>query len=416
MSIRGCLQNGGNGDEMHDFFIQFTEHLQGLFIDTHYQVDRAHEGTIYITRIEDGQMKYFRRVDVSRLKDALTDLDDDHDYYLTPNSFMSYRYGRKTENLYSLHNIVIDLDQHARTLSIDELDAIATTIKEQAKYTPNSIIFTGRGLQLWYSIEQASYKLQAAYSKTREDIISDIERVIDGAPVEIDYGASRRDAGLMRVPGSVHQGTGRRGVIDLIHSDSIDIVDHVKETVIREKKTTSKGKRTVKMPPCGGVGLQGAAQREQALKDLIRLRRGHGQSEYRHLICFYVWAIWDGILDTAEAKAQHVKEVNKCFERPLDDKELSIIIKSLKSKSYKITSKKIIDTLNLTREEQKAVGLYENKREQEAQQKREAKEQVKAEVIRLHGLNYTAGEIAEATGLSRSTVVRYTETERQREA
>jgi len=127
-------------------------------------------------------------------------------YYITKNSYKGNRAGEN--NLFSLDNIVIDIDSHEATArDIDFYVNQLLYILEydyQWKLPHYSVVRTGRGVQLWIGLESvyASKKLIYRY-KQLSKIFSDIlQNIIDenGIKMQVDYTASVRASGLVKLP------------------------------------------------------------------------------------------------------------------------------------------------------------------------------------------------------------------------
>lgn len=376
----------------------WNAHLRALFLKQHYPPNE-HEGQLFIGYKRDNgiyTLKRCRAGDIIKTVEALK-ITEKTDLYITANSCC--RWERKLDNIYTLYNIVIDIDNHAGTVDITDLDRIADIIKQQAKYKPNTIIYTGRGLQIWYSIEPLSYKWMAGYTRIRDRIIADIKRLIE-EPYSIDTTASKNAAGYFRMPGSYNTKAQRWGLIELIHTERLDIAAEVlKLSAERQART-----RTPRIPRGGGGMLIATDKRDQALRDLISLRTDI--TGYRDIILFSIACIWSNVIQESEDILERVYEVNQLFTEPLDEKEIERVLKPALKKRYKITNKKIIELLNISAAEQKRIGLYPNKRAQEREQARTAKQEQRARVIEMHQQGYTHAQIADATGYTTRHIIR----------
>lgn len=86
----------------------------------------------------------------------------DVDIYICANG-MKTPYRRGSDNLINIQNLVIDIDSHDSTLTIDELNEhIETFEKKLTKkllVKPNLINRTGRGIHLWYFLEPCHVSL-----------------------------------------------------------------------------------------------------------------------------------------------------------------------------------------------------------------------------------------------------------------
>ncbi len=95
-------------------------------------------------------------------------------------------------------------------------------------FMPNVVHLTGRGLQFWWHLEEASKKLLWLYEQFTNNIILLIENFLQDNTelqrvVEIDYVASRNPAGLFRLFGTFNSKTGHQSSYEIIHRDSYDL-------------------------------------------------------------------------------------------------------------------------------------------------------------------------------------------------
>lgn len=140
--------------------------------------------------------------------------------YCCPHAFS---YGDRTlENLYALQSIVLDIDCHAerycKSLRTRRIDAMAYYLVHDAfdDYglpEPNQIVFTGRGLQVWWNHESMSARSSLNTWKSIVRCFIEIaKKVIDAHseddPMEslrglsVDEQASLNPVGLFRIPGT----------------------------------------------------------------------------------------------------------------------------------------------------------------------------------------------------------------------
>ena len=113
------------------------------------------------------------KIDINKIN-----IKTDSDFYITANTLT--RKERKSENLFSLKNIVIDIDCHNSELDDYDrnelLEDFLFRIKRDLELPPFNIVhFTGRGLQLWYCLEEIAGVWSFLYKDTVEKIIDALE-------------------------------------------------------------------------------------------------------------------------------------------------------------------------------------------------------------------------------------------------
>lgn len=406
------------------------------FLKQHFNSDSG--GTVYTARRVNGRMEPAYQWGLDELSGRVNIWNTD-DNYITGNAFKRWTYGRKQINIYTLLNIVVDLDNHGEELDDIAIARAVNVIIDRLDRKPNSIVFTGRGAQFWYSIEPLSYKWLSAYKKLSSDIFSEVHKAADGTALTADKAPSNNTAGLYRIPGSYNTKTNSYGYVRLLHSDKIDTVKAFGRAALegekkafeartkREKKQNelransdkkhNLSKEEAKKNPntkqytgrlfypekVNGKAdiLTVTAARENSIKELIKIRRNQPGTEYRHLIIFYTYSMWSHVLEPASIM-EHVNAVNELFREPLDEFNLD----AARSKRTKITNKTIIQALEITPEEQARIGLYESSREKDRAAKRQNKQSRNDNIIRMTRAGYSIKTIAEELKISVATVKR----------
>jgi len=146
----------------------------------------------------------------------LKDISYDVNYYMTVNPVRKPgKLGRKV--VHSYRNIVVDMDLHDIPIEIANhiaVSAAKTLVSEVNKgefegYEPCSIVMTGRGVQLMWSLDPMPGKLGISYIHYRENALALcnlmknwLTKHPEFALFEIDHGASINPGGLVRMPGT----------------------------------------------------------------------------------------------------------------------------------------------------------------------------------------------------------------------
>lgn len=135
------------------------------------------------------------------------------DHYITGNGYTrpTKRGSKYNNKLFRLHNIVIDVDCHKDYISDADRDhALQMFVHFLSDYFtdvfPNTIVFTGRGVQLWFALEPCPVKLRKVWINTAVYFIRKAREAIEDLGLknilEVDYSASRNITGLFRLPTS----------------------------------------------------------------------------------------------------------------------------------------------------------------------------------------------------------------------
>ena len=129
---------------------------------------------VYSRPICNGRLLNIRQIGFIDSQDSIRsiktfgDLRQHMDYYIVANSFKSPKF-RRAVNVHSLTNIVVDIDVHharggikgCRDVIMQRLDALLYLIfvkKPIGLPCPNTVVHTGRGIQLWWTIKPLSAK------------------------------------------------------------------------------------------------------------------------------------------------------------------------------------------------------------------------------------------------------------------
>lgn len=329
------------------------------------------------------------------------------DYYITANGFKNSRV-RNTDSVFTLHNIVIDIDCHNPSISIKEMDMAISSFLYffEDLYnvpdfpTPNTIVNTGRGIQIWWAINPLSYKLKDVYNAVRNDIIKKIEEMFKSVEtlkiLKLDKTASKNYCGYYRFPGSYNSKVGRQSSFSFYSEEYLDLLEYYKkiENPIYEKIVNKKGLFNLDI------------YRENVLYRLISLRN-HECNGYRDLMALILCNAYLSCNRTEDEAKEAVLRLNQEFSVPMPENKLLSYMSSSFRKYYKFTNKKIIEILDITDEEQKKLNFYSNETVKKAkEEKRKIKRSRNQQIIILFLQGLTQIEIASLVGCSQPTVCR----------
>lgn len=301
------------------------------------------------------------------------------DYYLTANAISGVQ--RNAASLFSLHNLVIDIDAHGEESPDQEameellwrLDRDLFQLGFPPK--PTSIVHTGRGVQLWWSIQAMATKCLPWYQLILKAFTAAIQQVLNEyttlASFSVDSSASCNPVGYFRLPGTwnTHTGTRTRVMDSCPTIYNTHTLAKPAQELLARLSQTEPAPLTLHRDPFAG---QYSQEEIYLLKDfrvtaffrlrqLIQLRllrnRNPGEETRNNLsLIFYSTlrpilghqAAWDKLLT-----------FNAGFKQPMTQPELERTIVSAKEKGgYKYKNKTLIQFLAVTREEQALIGLY----------------------------------------------------------
>ncbi len=340
-------------------------------------------------------------------KDFFVSMSPYKDYYITANGFKNTK-TRNTDSLFTLHNIVIDIDCHNPLIPIKEMDmAISSFLyffedlyNEPDFPTPNTIVNTGRGIQIWWAINPLSYKLKNVYNSARNDIIKKIEEMLKSIEtlnvLKVDKTASKNYCGYYRFPGSYNSKVGRQSSFSFCSEEYLDLLEYCKkiENPIYKEIVNQKGVFNLDV------------YRENVLYRLISLRN-HECNGYRDLMALILCNAYLSCDRTEDEAKEAVLRLNQEFSVPMPENKLLAYMSSSFRKYYKFTNKKIIEILGIEPEEQKILNFYSNETVKKAkEEKRRIKRSRNQQIIILFLQGLTQIEIASLVGCSQPTVCR----------
>lgn len=378
------------------------------FLELHFASDR--DGALHLWAKKRTSNQMYRvsygTKDAISLKIASDIRNKKRDYYLTSNLMASGT--RRSDALFSLKNIVIDIDNHSQTdnqkieKQFDALQDIFSMLEDEI-YLPNTIVKTGRGFQLWYAIEQMSYKMLDVWQDLSEELIAQIGEILSSYPIldglTVDNGASHNSSGLFRLPISYNSKSRSYADFVIIHDAPIDALSVVKE--IRSERKTEK--KPIRHTETDSARLKADLRANSILK-LLKTRQDRGQTIERDNLLFCLCCIYSGtITDDAELLAI-ILGANKLFTTPLEVADIERYFKTALKKRYKIKNKTIIERLAITETEQAEIGLLSGTREEQRQTMRNAKALRNKKILELYQGGRTQQEIADSLGIARRTV------------
>lgn len=395
--------------------------LLAQFIGLHYAQENANNGMLHIwakSHRKNGNMYrlYYGVPTLAEAKIKASKLQyAKRDFYITANTMQSGLRGQ--EYIFNYKNIVIDLDNHTnadkQTLwhQAGALKQIYTDIMyEPGFYAPNTIVSTGRGFQLWFNLEQVGYKCADAWKVLNEEIIKQTRAILEDYKdilkgLSIDTGASTNAAGLFRLPTTYNTKSKTSASLEIIHDEPINTLAEVK--AIRQRNKLEQGAKVIQFYANSESAIYNMANyRHNALLNLAQIRTENKQKIERDNFLFCDFCIWANVFqDNAEILTK-VKELNKAFNKPLDDKEITNNLKTACKKRYKAKNKTIIDRLNITEEEQAQIRFYAgNNREEERAKTRKAKASKYTAIIDAYIKGKgTQSELAKLFKVSRKTI------------
>ena len=292
---------------------------------------------------------------------------------------------------------------------------------------PNSIVRTGRGVQLWWAIKPCHATCLFYYNQIKNGLMDHIDHMLSEyselESLRVDRTASNNAVGYFRMPCTYNTEAKRFGTLQVLHKERYDthelagyITPLPEET---RSERVSEALEPVPMKKCDLIVLHNnystGANRVMQLVKLRNLRNNEVGAETRNNLCFSVYNALRMSYDHEEAM-ERLRAYNSGFKQPMSDAELEHTVCSAARKGgYKYTNARLIEFLEITEEEQDAIGLHPftgkykpwsharpNATRDSVRKAR--KDGRNAQIIAMHQEGISQAETARTLGISRNTV------------
>lgn len=303
------------------------------------------------------------------------------DYYITANTVSGVN--RLKDELFGLQNIVIDVDCHDAK-HIHSVSALVQAFIWRSKRdlwdtgiipTPNSIVRTGRGVQLWWAIvpcyggsnyETSRYhydKIKNTMMDHIEALLSEYRDELDG--LDVDRGASSNPVGYFRLPCTYNTTAKCFSTLEILHSkrhDQRELTKIANPGVETSSEVARGSSRYVPMQETDRTVIRNfestGVRRVLQLIKLRNLRNNEVGSEMRDHFNFSVYNALRMSFEHPTAMAR-LRAFNSGFKKPMNERELENCISSAQEKGgYKYSNAKLVELLSITPEEQVIIGLF----------------------------------------------------------
>jgi len=406
-----------------------------------------YSGVVYVATLNDNTSvfkSYSCYIDeLPRLLDEIH-VDDISDkkykinFYITHNTFKTFKDGVTNENLFSFNNIVVDVDCHQ---DMDDFyrDFMLHTLVEALKKSLSLkfpewtfVNYTGRGIQIWWSFEQVSYKLSWLYEATYEKLITLIDQVIkdmrdsDGKllfeEVQIDP-STKKTNGFFRLPETYNPRADKMCKTEFgckvpyKLQNLVDALDDCLDYDLGSQSTHTK--KWDFMLVCNKKRIQllehvvsDRLKRSKTLSLNINSSYGDGYI----LFMYYNFSRYIYSVDNAREKTTKLNSILKVPDKTLDNIYKDVDKYYNKNKPLKFRNSTIIKFLDLTLEEQDkydfhAISKWDwslcvPNKTRDARRKK-ARQEKEVRVITLYNSGLTQAEVAKEVGLCENTVRAY---------
>ncbi len=343
--------------------------------------------------------------------------------YMSRNGFVGARRG--AESCRQVNAMMFDLDCHTATFAEDVPKVAArirAAVSDGTLPSPNMVVDTGRGLQLYYVLERsisarkkdgsanmaglAYFKdVETALAETLGAVVAGLEGVtLDRS--SLDY------ARVGRVPGTYNPKAGRMSA--LLSSDE-------SYYTLEKLKTHGSRSATPSRRRCGGSARKKTGLLASRLAGIERLQRHRGNDceGSRENMCFVFYNTATQI-NGPERALELTKRFNLRFNTPLPPTDIEQIARTVdsvvvrygtsrgKTGFYPLRAQSVIDKLFMTNEEIQAIGFFGTKRQRDRAQakarNRLERSRRDERIVNKFRMGMTQQAIADEMGYSKRTV------------
>lgn len=392
------------------------------FADLIFAVDcPEYKGLVTIVRRPKGTatMEMVASVPAEQVGEWLSQMhvSADADYYLTKAQFKAAQTWDGGE-LFALNAIWVDIDAHEKASNCpNPEDALSLLSQGLEIWTelpePNIVVYSGRGFHLIWLIGQCAASLGFMASEISKHIGNAIQNLFTDLQIigySVDSGYCSNIAGLTRIPGTFNTRANNYCTCEIRHSVRMSLVEEYKDLQFCSKKSIATSEPCHRYMP---TSAQAAGERRvNALLKLLKLRSKWEGCRDSFLFSLFSAYQMSGYSD--EDALRLTLEANSEFGHPLPEREVRSLLSTAMKKHYKMGNTYIVDTLDITADEQTAIGISVMPTGEAKRGKNQARdEKIAAKrrkenraIMRFHILGWSIGAIAKKVNRCYNTVKR----------
>lgn len=343
----------------------------GQWLDIHFG-DTSFNGRVVIGHRKNGGGIYTmsaRPLNTLQTYIRMIHVSNRLDYYITANTVSGI--DRRETGLFGLQNIVIDIDCHNKNIpNIPELvETFIWRFKRDMDIIPqpNSVVRTGRGVQLWWALVPGYGANRYYYDKIKNNFMDHIDSLLseyselDG--LGVDRGASMNPVGYFRLPCTYNTKAKKYSSLEILHDkrytqQELMLVES-SESVAPE--TTSPTQTITLLDTDINVLKNFHSTGVKRVIQLIKLRNLRNNSVGAETRNNFNFAVYNSLRMTYghEDAIDRLQAFNAGFTEPMSERELeNCIVTAKKLGGYKYSNQKLIELLDISEEEQNIIGLY----------------------------------------------------------
>lgn len=363
------------------------------------------------------------RIRKSNLHEFLSkiELQQWSNYYISASGFMGGK-SRTKNKLYSLNNIVIDIDCHRKLNSPGLLDIrlqhlvhyiLHDGVDEYNLLPPSMVVYSGRGIQLWWCHESLSAKSnQKTWERTGKTILQIVQQILADnkktrdpmdsfGGLSVDPSASFSPTGVYRIPGTMNISANREASYQ-VFSEHRYTLQELKDFNRAHQKKENRQYFVKKHTEDCSIW---AEKMLSAIRYLREIRDNQIGEETRNNFCFVYYCMLKSAGFDREKVEAELAAFNSEFKKPMRSNELKSTLSSAMRKDYKISSNAMIKILGITNDEETLLnqnyGFNRTKTKKTAIPKKERYDEA---VSLYESGKYTIKTLAQKTRISEPTL------------
>lgn len=311
--------------------------------------------------------------------DVIADFLEDwvtYDSYFSMNTF--YTPKRLITNLKEIRTAFVDIDCQNTVFTVEQVEAqLKADYFGQSIPTPNLIIHSGRGLNLIWLMDPISGLAVERWNRLQKAIFNSV-KTLGADPKAVDA------ARVFRLAGSINSKNNAIVSCEILHDYRYGLEEMAEDyfpdilKVVKKPKKNQRPNKINRTQPKTGEKVNRGIRRlfnEYTLRKtrmgdinkLVSLRNGkmEGSREYA-LFLYRYWALVQS--ESKEDAVEAMLELNSTFKTPLKEREAIADTKSAEryydsEEPFRITNERVIEWLDITKEEQKHLSTIIDKAE-----------------------------------------------------
>lgn len=393
-----------------DVFNKTRDVVKFLFADS-----KKYRENIFIGILDSNNVMKELRYDISNL-DKLNELkySKSCNYYITANTIKNNR-ARKKDELFSLHNICIDIDLHN---SSDDILRVADSLKYfliedtcERMPIPSVFVVTGRGVQLWWHFEECSSRLLFMYQALLQLCITELSRTISAVEtllnLKIDLVASQNIVGYFRLPFTFNTKADMFSFAVMLNEDTYNLCDLFDEYCEKDAFTEKSKKVPTKQFYKQEQNKEYTSlimKRKQFIEQYCA-NRNYNVTGSRDLVMFLYCVCLFQVMHS-DFIMLSMKKLNEKFTEPLEQSQLDYIFKYMsKKKVLKFKQETFLSFLpQLTDAERQQFSTVGSSNFARDAKRKLSKEQRNEKIVSLFKDNLTYEQIAMQVNCTSRTV------------